>query len=793
MPKSCPTTDAEIEQVSTLLWHIGANVDMEYGVDVSLTYDVNAALFLRNNAQFNKGTRLILKNDHYWPEWKEMIRKTLRGSNGEGYPLLYRGEGSGGGHMFLLDGFGPDEYFHVNWGWGGYYDGNYLLTALDVFVSLNDKMGMIYDAVPKIVADADFVELRCDEFNLEGSISAGEPFTIQLECINTGSVTHDYYLGIGVFDKDGNFKKAIHQTTIKENLHNACWGEGAFTCQMDASLAETDQIAPIYKLDENDTEWIRMRNAPTAPLYINGSGESISDKDVPSDPTVAISTGLTGLSISPVVESITYGGKYQATLSVVDPGNYKLPERITVKQVDTDVQWVDYTYDAGTGELEINKVTTDVRIEATAVPLKECSVTLQLEGLNAIGVESNGKIKEGDYLNLRFGTISDESHLPCCIQVWEDDEALPSDNYTYNPAAGSANDDYHFSMKVYGDITLIASAIDQGQHELLLDLDEIKTDLSSTAFNPDTQVKLNLSPNSGYTLPSDLTVKMNGVALSKDEGYSYNSTNGDFDLGEITGDLEISGKAEAINYGAATYHLSHITLGDHTETAKHWSSFECELTADEGYDLPSTIQVTMNGVPLETDYSYTNSWLFIYEVTGPIVITASATPKAYPVTLSLNNLTSDFTVGNTVAHGETLTVQLSAEADYKLPEGVAVWMDGLPLSSGAYSYDPINGVVTVPNVTGEVLIIAKGQRDEEVPDGVSGVDHDATIVWTSKGQIHIHQTIESTVMVVDFSGRVRKRLESSVGDHAIPLPAGQYVVIVGAETFKVVLSSHSLL
>ena len=200
MPASCPTTDAEIEQVSTLLWHIGANAEMEYGVVVSTTYDVNAALFLRNNAQFNKGTRLIYKNDHYWKEWKDMIRKTLRGSDGQGYPLLYRGEGSGGGHMFLLDVFGPDEYFHVNWGWGGYCYGNYLLTALEHFMSFNNNMGMIYGAVPKTVADEDFVELRSYQFDLEGNITAGEPFTIRLECINTGSLTHDYYLGIGVFD-----------------------------------------------------------------------------------------------------------------------------------------------------------------------------------------------------------------------------------------------------------------------------------------------------------------------------------------------------------------------------------------------------------------------------------------------------------------------------------------------------------------------------------------------------------------------------------------------------------------
>jgi hypothetical protein len=51
----------------------------------------------------------------------------------EGRPLPYRGSGEGGGHAFLLDGFQTTTttYFHINWGWGGHYDGWFLLSALN--------------------------------------------------------------------------------------------------------------------------------------------------------------------------------------------------------------------------------------------------------------------------------------------------------------------------------------------------------------------------------------------------------------------------------------------------------------------------------------------------------------------------------------------------------------------------------------------------------------------------------------------------------------------------------------
>ena len=451
-----------------------------------------------------------------------------------------------------------------------------------------------------------------------------------------------------------------------------------------------------------------MPNGPSTPSYINGNGVAISDEDVPSDPTVTISTGLTGLSISPEVESITFGSNYEATLSVVDADNYKLPERITVKQVDTGESWMDYTYDAESGKLLIYNVTTDVRIEAAAVLRKEYTITLKLEGLNVTDMASGEKVKEGYYLCLWFEKPSNDFRLPSCIQVWRGDEALSSLEYTYYPNAVQENDEYHLIVKVDGDLTITASAIGQDQHELLLDLDKIKTNLSSTAFENGSQVKFRLTANAGYTLPSELTVEMGDVALVAGRDYSYNSTTGEFDLSSITGDLSISGSADAIDYGAATYQLSHIILGSHTETAKHGEFYQCELSAEVGYDLPKTVQVKMNDELLETGYRYSDDWILIDEVTGPIEITASATPKAYPVTLSLNNLTSDFTVGNTVSHGQTLTVQLDAEEGYKLPERVVVWMAGQQLSAESYTYSSVDGVLTVPNVIGGVEITAYG-------------------------------------------------------------------------------------
>lgn len=48
-----------------------------------------------------------------------------------GNPVFYGGSSDSGGHAFVLDGYTDNGYFHVNWGWIGYCNGYFLLSALN--------------------------------------------------------------------------------------------------------------------------------------------------------------------------------------------------------------------------------------------------------------------------------------------------------------------------------------------------------------------------------------------------------------------------------------------------------------------------------------------------------------------------------------------------------------------------------------------------------------------------------------------------------------------------------------
>ena len=60
-------------------------------------------------------------------DWFDMLYHEIE----LGYPVLYAGHSSGGGHAFVLDGFDGDNLFHVNWGWGGGSNGWFLVSILN--------------------------------------------------------------------------------------------------------------------------------------------------------------------------------------------------------------------------------------------------------------------------------------------------------------------------------------------------------------------------------------------------------------------------------------------------------------------------------------------------------------------------------------------------------------------------------------------------------------------------------------------------------------------------------------
>ncbi|MDE6279211.1 MAG: C10 family peptidase, partial [Paramuribaculum sp.] len=118
-------TTAQKNAVANLMFACGVAVDMQYSASASGAFSpVNGLI---NYLGYHEKTAEISRSLYQSTEWEAMIYKELS----QNRPLIYSGSSTEGGHAFVCDGYSQNGYFHINWGWGGYYDGYFTLSALN--------------------------------------------------------------------------------------------------------------------------------------------------------------------------------------------------------------------------------------------------------------------------------------------------------------------------------------------------------------------------------------------------------------------------------------------------------------------------------------------------------------------------------------------------------------------------------------------------------------------------------------------------------------------------------------
>ncbi|MBN1199026.1 MAG: C10 family peptidase [Bacteroidales bacterium] len=116
----------ECDPVATLAWHCGISVNMQYGPDGSGAYTYMVASALQTYFKYSTSANYAQKSSFSTSQWNNMIHNDLDA----GRPIEYSGSGSGGGHAWVCDGYQGTDYYHMNWGWGGAYNGYFYLSGL---------------------------------------------------------------------------------------------------------------------------------------------------------------------------------------------------------------------------------------------------------------------------------------------------------------------------------------------------------------------------------------------------------------------------------------------------------------------------------------------------------------------------------------------------------------------------------------------------------------------------------------------------------------------------------------
>ncbi len=118
---------AQAAAVAQLMRQCGASVDMMYSAYSSGAYENDVQVALRTYFDYDPNLELHYRDYYTYTEWNKMVYDEIA-TNG---PVLYCGQSNSGGHAFVCDGYLGNNFYHFNWGWGGYQDGYFLLNALN--------------------------------------------------------------------------------------------------------------------------------------------------------------------------------------------------------------------------------------------------------------------------------------------------------------------------------------------------------------------------------------------------------------------------------------------------------------------------------------------------------------------------------------------------------------------------------------------------------------------------------------------------------------------------------------
>lgn len=131
-------TEAQAAAAATLAYHVGVSCKMDYDYEGSGATAKEIAKAFTNYFSYDSNIEYVDRTHYTEPEWEAVLRNEIKA----GRPVLQFGEGEGGGHAFVCDGYDGAGFFHYNWGWGGMSNGYYRSSALEPeYLGIGSGMG----------------------------------------------------------------------------------------------------------------------------------------------------------------------------------------------------------------------------------------------------------------------------------------------------------------------------------------------------------------------------------------------------------------------------------------------------------------------------------------------------------------------------------------------------------------------------------------------------------------------------------------------------------------------------
>lgn len=238
-----------------------------------------------------------LERDYYSArQWEAMVYDELS----QGRPLPYGGYSDDGGHQFVCDGY-RDGLFHINWGWGGYLDGYFVISICDPegeqgigggSGAFKYEQDAVFCFMPAEEDEEEIPQMRSIvdpnyEEQTYTRASATEHFT-GISMTATYNPAYDYVptetytaeVGWGLYQGEQLIERlGSHTQVIDYSKRKAEWPiANELTGAMFGSAMEDGkyQLRQIFRKAGTDDDWVLMDNYGTNYLIAEISGNELT-------------------------------------------------------------------------------------------------------------------------------------------------------------------------------------------------------------------------------------------------------------------------------------------------------------------------------------------------------------------------------------------------------------------------------------------------------------------------------------------------------------------------------------
>lgn len=278
-------SDKEGDAVAVLMADLGHSFKADYGAES--TGALPDALAMYENYGYSPACHYAMRDNFSEKGWNRLMRREIEARR----PIFYsaytadeNGEAESG-HAFVLDGVDDNDYFHVNWGWGGPGDGFFKLDSLVLYDFIFDTLHWAFLGIHPLrngevdnwlYIGAPGISTQATEF------VAGESFVVDgITIINPSILDFSGEVRLGVCNITGEFKSWASEP--EEFALPSMYGSSVVdvTATINEEILSGDRLRAFYRSDDGD-EWHQMM------LYQDGACFEV----VLKHPTIGESTSL---------------------------------------------------------------------------------------------------------------------------------------------------------------------------------------------------------------------------------------------------------------------------------------------------------------------------------------------------------------------------------------------------------------------------------------------------------------------------------------------------------------------